>query len=165
LRRRSPSSGITRITGEAGRELPVNPIPEYTMDHVQQMLDTHPRPSQADRSALVECIQACYDCAQTCTACADACLGEQRVQELVRCIRLNLDCFDVCVTTGNLLSRQTEAEWSLLRKQLEACAEACRACGKECEGHAQHMNMEHCRVCAESCRRCEEACSRLLQTA
>ena len=43
----------------------------------------------------------------------------------------------------------------------EACAAACRACGDECERHAQHH--EHCRVCAESCRRCEEGCNRLLQ--
>jgi hypothetical protein len=131
------------------------------MNHVQQMLSTHPRPQQVDMAALTECIQACYDCAQTCTACADACLGEDTVQQLVRCIRLNLDCFDACVTTGNQLSRQTEPEWSLLRKQLEACAEACRVCAEECGRHAQHH--EHCRVCADSCRRCEEACNRLLQ--
>ncbi len=135
------------------------------MNHVQQMLATHPQPSRLDAAALTECIQACYDCAQTCTACADACLSEQQVQQLVRCIRLNLDCFDVCVTTGNLLSRQTHPEWSLLRAQLQACAEACRICGDECERHAKHMNMEHCRVCAEACRHCEEACNRLLQAA
>jgi hypothetical protein len=80
----------------------------------------------------------------------------------VRCIRLNLDCADVCETTGRLLLRQTESDWSLIRRQLEACAAACRACGDECQRHAEGMNMEHCRVCAESCRRCAEACERLL---
>jgi hypothetical protein len=131
------------------------------MSHVQRMLETHPRGTQIDRALLAECIQACYDCAQSCTACADACLGEPKVQDLVRCIRLDLDCFDVCVTTGNLLSRQTETDWGHVRLQLEACAAACRACGEECERHAPHH--EHCRVCAESCRRCEEACRRLVQ--
>lgn len=130
------------------------------MSTVQQMVNTHPQPSQADRDALVQCIEECYACAQTCTACADACLGESQVQELVRCIRLNLDCFDACVTTGNMLSRQTEPDWTVLRAQVEACAAACRACGAECERHAQMH--EHCRVCAEACRRCEEACNRLL---
>lgn len=133
------------------------------MNHVQEMLQTHPRPATRDGDALAECIQACYDCAQACTACADACLGEPQVQNLIRCIRLNLDCADVCVTTGAVLSRQTEPDWSLLRAQLQACAEACRVCGDECESHAQHH--EHCRVCAESCRRCEEACNQMLQAA
>jgi hypothetical protein len=128
--------------------------------HVQQMLETHPRPPGLDRAALQECIEACFDCAQACTACADACLGEEQVQQLVRCIRLNLDCADICDTTGRVLSRQTEPEPALLRAQLQACAEACRACGVECERHAGHH--EHCRVCAESCRRCEAACNRLL---
>lgn len=129
------------------------------MTHIQEMLQTHPQQAQVDISVLTRCVQACYDCAQSCTACADACLGEQDVQMLIRCIRLNLDCADVCNTTGQLLSRQTGADWSLLRSQLQACALACQICGAECEKHAHH---EHCRVCAESCRDCEEACNRLL---
>ena len=131
------------------------------MNHVQQMLDTHPVQAQVDRAALVDCIQMCFDCAQTCTSCADACLGEQNVQMLVRCIRLNLDCADVCDATGRVLSRLTEPNPAVLGAQLRACAEACRACGEECERHAGHH--EHWRICAGSCRRCEEACNRLLQ--
>jgi hypothetical protein len=129
------------------------------------MIDTHPRKSGMDAAALAECIQACFDCAQTCTACADACLGEEKVHHLVRCIRLNQDCFDVCVTTGNLLSRLTESNESVTQAQLRACAEACRVCAEECEMHAEKMQMEHCRVCAEACRRCEEACDRLVGAA
>lgn len=132
------------------------------MDSIREMVETHPRESRVDRTALAECIRACYECAQSCTACADACLGEDGVQQLVRCIRRNLDCFDVCVTTGNLLSRQTEPEWGLIGRQLEACAAACSACAEECERHAGHH--EHCRVCAESCRRCEQACRRLQES-
>jgi hypothetical protein len=130
------------------------------VSHTTAMLRAHPRKAQVDPAVLAECIEACFDCAQTCTACADACLGEQQLQMLVRCIRLNLDCADVCDTAGRLLSRQTEADWGLLRAQLQACATACRVCGDECQKHAGHH--EHCRVCAESCRRCEEACNRLL---
>lgn len=136
------------------------------MSHVQQMLDSHPRGSGVDGGALATCIEACFECAQTCTACADACLGEQgHLEHLVRCIRLNLDCADVCDTTGRVLSRLTEPEPALLQAQLRACAVACRACGEECERHAEGMGMEHCRVCAEACRRCAEACDRLLQAA
>jgi len=130
------------------------------MAHAQAMLQTHTRKPQVDAALLAQCIEACFDCAQSCTACADACLGEQQLQMLIRCIRLNLDCADVCDTTGRLLSRQTEADWGLVRAQLQACATACRVCGAECERHGGHM--EHCRLCAESCRRCEEACDRVL---
>lgn len=126
----------------------------------QQMINTHPKAPDLDLDALVTCINSCYECAQTCTACADACLAENQVSNLRRCIRLNLDCADICDTTGRALSRQTEPEWSLLRTQLEACAEACQVCGDECEQHADKH--EHCRVCMEACRRCEESCNNLL---
>jgi hypothetical protein len=132
------------------------------MDSVEAMLATHPQPTQLDRTALVECLQACHDCAATCTICADACLAEEKVQMLRRCIRLNLDCADICETTATLLSRQTGSDTALLRAQLEVCEQVCRSCGQECASHAGHH--EHCRVCAESCRRCAEACRRLLQS-
>jgi uncharacterized membrane protein len=77
----------------------------------------------------------------------------------VRCIRLNLDCADVCATTGNVLSRQTAFEPAVAMAMVQACAEACRVCADECERHAEHM--EHCRVCADACRGCERACNEL----
>ncbi|NLX09670.1 MAG: four-helix bundle copper-binding protein [Chloroflexi bacterium] len=129
--------------------------------HLQQMLATHPSPAaNVNQEALLRCIEACFECAQTCTSCADACLGEQNLQMLVRCIRLNLGCADICGTTGRALTRQTEPDWTLLKQQVQACAEACRACGAECEKHAHHH--DHCRVCAEACRMCEQACRQLL---
>jgi hypothetical protein len=127
------------------------------MHHVTKMLETHPQATANE--ALARCIQECFACALTCTSCADACLAEEQVQELVRCIRLNLDCADVCDTTGRVLTRQTSTEPRLARSVLEACAQACRLCTEECERHAEHH--EHCRVCAEACRRCEQACEDL----
>ncbi len=76
------------------------------------------------------------------------------------CIRLNLDCADICEATGRLLSRQTDPEPDLLRRQIEVFAKACRACGAECERHAGRH--EHRRIRADACRRREEACGRLL---
>lgn len=63
-------------------------------------------------------------------------------------------------TRPSLLS-QLEPELGLIRSVLQACAEACRVCGDECERHASMH--EHCRVCAEACRSCEDACRRLLE--
>ncbi len=126
----------------------------------QQMISTHPSSLGLDANVLAQCIDACFDCAQACTSCADACLGEDHVHELVRCIRLNLDCADVCDTTGRVLSRQTEPDRSLVRSQVETLAQVVKACGDECERHADKH--EHCRVCMEACRRCEESCRNVL---
>ena len=126
---------------------------------VQEMLETHPG-SIADRDLVARCIEECISCTATCTSCADACLGEQDVTKLVRCIRLNLDCADVCEATGRIVTRRTEADLTLVRDSVVACATACRICADECDRHAEHH--DHCRVCAEECRRCELACHDLL---
>jgi len=131
------------------------------MTHVQSMLDAYPKDlGNLDKDKLAACIQACFECAQTCTACADACLSEDMVADLTKCIRTNLDCADICATTGNVLSRHTGYDANITRAVLEACRAACKACGDECGEHASMH--EHCRVCAESCRRCEQACADLL---
>lgn len=127
---------------------------------VHEMLATHPRAGAEVDGALERAIGTLLECAQSCTACADACLAEDGVAELRRCITLDLDCADVCTTTARVLTRLTDAEQSLRRSVLQACVEACRLCGDECERHAEHH--EHCRVCAESCRRCEQACREAL---
>ena len=80
---------------------------------------------------------------------------------LAACIRLDLDCADLCDVTGRIVSRQTAFDRELAAAALQACATACRRCGDECELHARH-GMEHCRVCAEACRRCEQACNTLM---
>src|SRR5690606_41702031 len=106
---------------------------------VGEMIRTHPRRPPVDEQALQQCIELCFSCSQTCTSCADACLAEPKVEELVRCIRLNLDCADICGATGRLLTRLTDPEPALLRQALAACAEACRVCGDECAKHGSHM--------------------------
>jgi Domain of Unknown Function (DUF326) len=100
------------------------------------------------------------DCAQACIADADDDLSEQNIAEMVKCIRLCLDCADVCAATVGVTSRQTEYDANVTRPLLEACVAACRSCGDECERHAGRY--EHCRVCAEACRRCEQACRQLV---
>jgi hypothetical protein len=133
------------------------------LGHVQQMLQTHPAAPSLDRSALLECIQACIDCAQTCIACSDACLSERDPKALIRCIRLDQDCASICSAAGEVLTRQTAFESAMARTILQACKEACRLSSQECGRHAQMM--AHCRICAEASKRCEEACDRLLAAA
>ncbi|MGW5054118.1 four-helix bundle copper-binding protein [Actinokineospora sp. NPDC004072] len=125
------------------------------------MLKTYPKDlGGVDPDTLAACIEACFECAQACTACADACLSEDQVAELVKCVRTNLDCADICETTGRVLSRHTGYDADLTRAVVTACATACRSCGDECAAHADHH--DHCRTCADSCRKCERACRDLL---
>jgi hypothetical protein len=129
--------------------------------HTAAMLDAYPQDlGQLDKAVLAECIEACFDCSQTCTACADACLSEDMVANLTKCIRSDLDCADICDTTGRVLSRHTGYDANLTRAVLESCVLACRTCGDECLRHAEMH--EHCRICAEACRRCQQACEAVL---
>ena len=124
--------------------------------HAEQMISKHPDVRGKTNDALIRCIEECYSCAQTCTSCADACLAEKMVDELRQCIRLNLDCADICNVTGRIATRRTSSDEAMIRRMLDACAAACRLCGAECEKHARKH--EHCRICADACKSCLEAC-------
>jgi Domain of Unknown Function (DUF326) len=130
------------------------------MSYARQLLDSYPRTFNRDAGVLAATIDALNECFQACTADADDDLGEQHLPELVKCIRLCLDCADVRTATISVTSRQTEYDPNVTRPLLEACVVTCKSCGDECERHAQMH--EHCRVCAEACRRCEQACLKLL---
>ena len=131
------------------------------MSYARQMLETYPRTLSVDAGVLAGTVDALSDCAQACTADVAADLSEQNVTEMVRCIRLCLDCTDICTATLGVLTRQAEYDASVTRPLLEACAAICRSCGDECERHARMH--EHCRICGEACRRCEQACRDLLE--
>ena len=93
---------------------------------------------------LAACADACYNCSM-------ACLGEKDVPHLAHCIRLDLDCAQICQLTAAFISRQSERTKPLLLE----CVNLCRLCVTECSKHA---NMEHCKICAEMCKKCADAC-------
>ena len=99
-----------------------------------------------------ETIDLLLKCATECNHCTSACLDEQDVKKLARCIKLNIDCMEVCYLTASYLSRGSEQGDGIMR----ICAEICEACARECE---KHSNMEHCMRCADICHKCAEACS------
>ena len=78
------------------------------MSYSRQMLDTYPGTVGVDAAVLAAAIDALSDCAQACTADVDADLSEQNLAEMVRCIRLCLDCADVCTATLGVTSRQAD---------------------------------------------------------
>lgn len=129
------------------------------MSTVQEMVDTYPgNLAPSPLRLIVSCIEACLACEQACTACADACLAEEEIERLTRCIRLDLDCSDICSATGRVLSRHTDTDLRVVIAQLQACATACEICAIECESHRH----SHCQTCGDACRRCQKACEDLL---
>ena len=130
------------------------------MSYARQLLDTYPTGFPVDDDLLAATIDALSDCAQACTADVDADLSEQDLTDMVLCIRLCLECADICTATVAVISRPALYDADVIRPLLEACAASCKSCGDECERHAPMHR--HCRVCAEACRRCEQACRDLL---
>ena len=124
------------------------------------MLDTFSRRVNVDPDVLAGAIDAMSDCAQSCNADNAADLSEPNLAEMVTCIRLCLDCADICTATAGVTSRLVDYDSGVLRPLLESCLAICRSCGDACERHAaMHA---HCRACAQACRRCEQACRDLL---
>lgn len=99
------------------------------------------------------CIDECYACATACDHCAASCLSEQDVQKMARCVKLDMDCAQLCRLAASYMARDSEFAGVICN----ACAEVCDACAEEC---AQHQ-MEHCQRCAEACRRCAAECRRM----
>ena len=130
------------------------------MSYAREMLGTYSGAINVDADVLAAAIDAVSDCAQACAADTDADLDEHNLAEMVKCIRLCLNCVDICTATAGVISRPAAYDADVAKPLLQACVAICQSCGDECERHAQHH--AHCRVCAEACRRCEQACRDLL---
>jgi hypothetical protein len=129
------------------------------MSYAKQMLETY-RALVIDASVLAAAIDALNDCAQACDADADADLGDDDIASMITCLRLCLDCSDVCTATARVTTRQTASDLGVTRLLVEASTAICARCGDECQKHApMHA---HCRVSEQACRRCEQACKDLL---
>ena len=98
---------------------------ERAMSYARQLLDTYPRTFDVDAGVLAAAIDALNDCVQACTADTAADLSERNVTEMVNCVRLCLDCADICVATVGVTSRQTEYDATVINLLLEACAASC----------------------------------------
>lgn len=96
------------------------------------------------KKKLAACIVACQNC-------SDACLDEtDMLPKMVECIRLDRDCAEMCQTTLNFISRNS----NYAAEMISMCEKLCKACGDECGKH----EAQHCKDCAKACKECEEAC-------
>jgi len=107
--------------------------------------------SQTIDKKTMELVNMLDDCVATCNNCATKDLMEPDLSEMVRCIRLDIDCSDACSLTSHYLSRGSEFTTGMLVQ----CALICDACAEECE---KHSDMPHCVECARVCRNCAQEC-------
>jgi hypothetical protein len=110
---------------------------------------------QSPNAHMQHCLDACAACAQICDRCADDMIGmegggHKELQDL--CIRLCLDCADLCALSTRWMARFSPSTEVLCR----TCAEICDRCASTCEQHASHHPL--CGDCAVECRRCAAAC-------
>lgn len=96
-------------------------------------------------------ISLCISTAADAKHCATACLSGSNVQLMVRCIRLDHDCTNICLLAMESLISDSDFVTAVCR----LCGEICVACAEECE---RYPHMEHCMRCAESCRQCAVEC-------
>lgn len=113
-------------------------------------------PSVLDPQAFAMCIDAAFKAAQACMACSDICLAVEDARLLIKCVRLNGDCGDLCVATAWMLSREPHPDRDTMQKQIEACARVCQDTAAECERLGTIY--PHTKICAQACKRCVAAC-------
>ncbi len=99
-------------------------------------------------------IHALGNCINHCNYCADACLDEDNVKMMVKCIRTDRVCAEVCAALNQVLATGYEDVQGLV----EYCIQVCTACAKECSQH-EH---KHCQDCADACENCANACKEYL---
>ncbi|MDB5051508.1 MAG: four-helix bundle copper-binding protein [Fibrobacteres bacterium] len=100
-------------------------------------------------------IQTSLECAQACDSCASQALSELENGNMARCIRLCMDCAEICLENVRLIRRDSELQIALCH----LCMEACDLCAEECRRHARSVDV--CRICAEACELCAVACKNM----
>jgi hypothetical protein len=101
------------------------------MSYARKMLEAHPQSLDIKIGPLADVLDALTECAQTCMADSYADLVEPNATEMTRCIRLCLDCVDICTASIGVLSRSTHFDASVTEPLLEACVAVCKSCGDE----------------------------------
>lgn len=104
-----------------------------------------------DFSSYKSCIEACHVCAAYCERCATSCLKEDDVEQMAECIRLDMQCAQICRLVASFMALDSEYAKPLCR----LCADICNACGDECAKH----EADHCQECARACHRCAKECA------
>ncbi|MED3971712.1 four-helix bundle copper-binding protein [Priestia megaterium] len=99
-------------------------------------------------------IQTLHECMTACNHCYNSCLKEENVVMMVECIRLDLECADICGYLEQALERGTP----FVPELAQVCAAICENFGNECKKH----DHDHCQKCADACLKCADECKKLV---
>ena len=66
-----------------------------------------------------DCIDACYLCAAACDNCAASCLNEENLDMMRDCIRLDMQCANLCRLSAQFMALNSESA----KKLCTVCAE------------------------------------------
>ena len=108
------------------------------------------------RDVPLECMEACLRCELACLACAEACLGDVELLEVGRCVRLSLDCAEICLATRTLVAGAIGSSPRLVLAQLLVCARVCATCEAECSRLG--MRNDGVGACGRACADCLMHC-------
>ena len=97
-----------------------------------------------------------YECQTKCKECFNACLEERSLDTLRKCLKLTVECANVCELTASSIVY----EGDFRPEVLALCIRACEECRIECSVH----NSLHCVECAALCGECTEACRNYIRT-
>jgi hypothetical protein len=103
------------------------------------------------------CIKACQECSRACNETLGHCLNEiaQGKNEHAKLIRLVGDCAKFCTLSFELMCSDSP----LMVHSCAACAEACKACGAECD----RFDEAEVKDCAKHCHACEATCMAMVR--
>lgn len=104
----------------------------------------------AMKANVLSLLNFIYECQTKCKYCFNACLEEEKIDMMRRCLKLTVECADICDLTASSLSY----EGDFTEDVLAVCIKACHDCGQECRKH-EYL---HCIECAKACEECVRAC-------
>jgi hypothetical protein len=98
------------------------------------------------------CVKACQDCARSCNETSNHCYEQVAAgkKEHANALRLVVDCAEFCSLSAGMVASGSP----LMVHSCAACAEACKACGAECE----RFDGTEMKDCARACNVCEQSC-------
>jgi len=102
-----------------------------------------------------ELVDSLEKCDAACNNCAISSLDEDDRKPMSDCIKLSLECADVCHLALRLLARDSTHAVSTVK----LCMTICGECATECE----KFEYDQCRLSARACRRSEKQCSIYLE--
>ena len=99
---------------------------------------------------MYDLINELTECQAVCNYCFNACLEESDVQMMVRCIKLDKDCSEICGPAISLAASESEFTNDILELLHHGLRSMCPGVRK--------TFYDHCKECAQACRKCAAAC-------